>query len=369
MVTYPILYGTASTGKTKVWSIAVDDLPAESQIIIHHGEENGKQQQTIRRIKAGKNVGRSNETTVSEQARLEAESFWKKKQDKGYTRNRGSVGRPTKAVSTSLLPMLALKYEDRKHKLVWPVYVQPKLNGVRCLIQRTGNTITFHSRGNKRFTTLAHLEQDCLAVMEDGGILDGELYHHGEVTFQELISLIKNGKNTDADKVRKYVQFHNYDVISDKPFSYRQSCLRSHGAIKSVPTMVALNETEVMMIHQKFVKQEYEGSMVRSGGAEPYVFQYRSTSLLKLKPFQDMECEIVGAKEGVGKDVGKATFRCRMPSGEEFDVRCKGADEVRQEQWRNRTQYVGKHLTVQYQYLSDDGIPIFPVGLAVRDYE
>jgi DNA ligase-1 len=83
----------------------------------------------------------------------------------------------------------------------------------------------------------------------------------------------------------------------------------------------------------------------------------------------DAEFEIVGCDEGSGKDEGKAIFVCKIKNGKTFSVRCKGADEVRQEQWKNRKAYIGKELTVRYQTLSDDGIPIFPVGIIVRDYE
>ena len=69
------------------------------------------------------------------------------------------------------------------------------------------------------------------------------------------------------------------------------------------------------------------------------------------------------------KSEGQATFTCKIQNGSVFDVRCKGTDEQRREQWTNRQDYVGKMLTVKYQCLSDAGIPVFPVGITVRDYE
>jgi len=371
--TYPMLYGRASHGTIKVWSIAVEDHANESHIIITHGIENGKQQTTIRKVKAGKNIGRSNETTVAEQARLEAESFWNKKQDKGYAPNRHSLvdtGSARRKVMTRL-PMLALKYQDRCNDLVFPVYVQPKLNGVRCLMERRGDEILFHSRGGKQFTTLDHIKADALKVMKDGDILDGELYCHQKISFQELVSLIKNDKNKEqnAKMLQEYVKFYNYDICIDAPFHERAKRLVSYVHIVKVTTWLAKTEDEIMACHETFMNQGYEGTMVRSGGHEPYRFQYRSPTLLKLKDFLDDDFEIIGAKEGVGKDEGKATFRCITKDKKEFEVRCKGTDEERREQWTNHKKYLGKKLTVKFQYLSDDGIPIFPVGIAIRDYE
>ena len=62
-------------------------------------------------------------------------------------------------------------------------------------------------------------------------------------------------------------------------------------------------------------------------------------------------------------------FVCKTSDGSKFNVRCKGTDESRREQWKNRKSYVGQMLTVRFQNYSDDGIPVFPVGITVRDYE
>lgn len=368
--TYPTLYGQSTHGAVKVWNIRVESEDrgdhAPAVIIITHGQEHGKQQQTKRRVTAGKNLGRANATTPWTQALAEAEAFWTKKQDKGYSTTKSAAAR---VWQETRLPMLALKYDDRSHDVVWPAFVQPKLNGVRCLMERVGDDIVFHSRGNKQFSTLDHLKADALAVLQDGEMLDGELYSHGGVTFQELCSLIKNEKKSDPVRVAQHIQFWNYDRCESVPFVKRASRLVEHGSIKRVPTFRVRDEAEMREYHAQFMQDGYEGTMVRSGGDEPYKFQYRSASLLKVKDFVDDEFEIVGAEEGVGKSAGQATFICKTKQGQTFGCRCKGTDELRQEQWTNRASYVGQMLTVKYQTLSDDGVPIFPVGITVRDYE
>ena len=363
--TLPTLYGHTTAAAIKVWNCRIEDHGTESHIIITHGLENGKQQETTRRVKEGKNIGRANATTPWTQAVAEAEAFAAKKIDKGYNPTKGAVA---KQQQETRLPMLALKYEDRAHDIIWPAFVQPKLNGVRCLMERRGNEIIFHSRGNKQFSTLTHLKVDALAVLQDGDILDGELYNHGDITFQELVGLIKR-ESGDPARVAKYVKFWNYDRCENAPFVVRASRLIEHGSIKRVPTYRVRDNDEMRQRHAEFMRDGYEGTMVRSGGAEAYRFQYRSPSLLKVKDFIDDEFEIIGANEGVGKSEGQATFTCKIKNGSAFDVRCKGTDEQRREQWTNRQDYVGKMLTVKYQCLSDAGIPVFPVGITVRDYE
>jgi DNA ligase-1 len=132
----------------------------------------------------------------------------------------------------------------------------------------------------------------------------------------------------------------------------------------------------MLKFHEGFTKQKYEGTMVRSGGNEEYKYQHRDKQLQKYKDFEDAEFEIIGAEQGTGKDEGQAILICVTPQGiggrtgiGDFGVRCEGENAIRREQWENRKDYVGKELTVRYQVLSDEFIPIFPVGIAVRDYE
>jgi len=366
--TFPTLYDLARTGKTKIWNISAKSFSnlTECHVVITHGEEGGKQQETVRRVLEGKNIGKANETSPFEQAKLEAASLWTKKKDKGYVPNR-----PTSAdvkATTSRLPMLAQKFKERKHNIVWPAYVQPKLNGARCIVERTKTGFLFHSRGSKLFVTLAHLEKDLAKVMEVGELRDGEIYNHDMLTMQEVMSFLKNASDPNPD-LAKYIDFWNYDVPENAPFKKRMLKIRGCGQVREVPTYKVQNEAEVMKYHAQFVQDGFEGTIIRSGGDEPYVFQYRSTSLQKYKDFIDEEFEIVGAEEGVGKAEGQATFQCKTKDGQVFGARCKGPNRIREEQWVNRNAYIGCQLTVRYQNLSDDGVPVFPVGIVVRDYE
>jgi DNA ligase-1 len=100
--------------------------------------------------------------------------------------------------------------------------------------------------------------------------------------------------------------------------------------------------------------------------ASQYLFKHRSTSLLKVKSFEDAEFKIIGGKEGQGREVGMVVFKCETSNGTEFDVRPRGTAEERSLMWDNLNSYIGKPLTVKYQGLTDDGKPRFPVGLHIR---
>ena len=188
------------------------------------------------------------------------------------------------------------------------------------------------------------------------------------MSLQQIVSLVKNETPDDPNAV-KQVQFWNYDRVENLSFRKRYAKIVSRGAIREVPTMKIANEAELFQYHQQFVETGFEGTMVRSGGDEPYRMKHRSPTLLKYKDFVDDEFEIVGTTEGKGKAEGQAVITCKTKDGKEFSVRCKGTDAYRKEQWKNRKALVGQKLTVQYQNLSDSGTPLFPVGIVVRSYE
>jgi DNA ligase-1 len=120
--------------------------------------------------------------------------------------------------------------------------------------------------------------------------------------------------------------------------------------------------------HAEMVRAEYEGTIIRNAEGL-YRCDYRSADLQKYKDFIDEEFEIIGGKEGIGKDEGAVTFICLTEEGKPFDCRPRGTYEQRQEWWKKLGSLLGKKLTVRYQTRSDDNIPIFPVGIAIRDYE
>jgi len=95
----------------------------------------------------------------------------------------------------------------------------------------------------------------------------------------------------------------------------------------------------------------------------------RSADLQKVKTFLDGEYRIVDYTEGTGNEKGCVIWVCETPDGRQFRVRPRGTQEERKVLFRNGDDYIGKMLTVRYQELTDDGVPRFPVGIAIRDYE
>ena len=100
-----------------------------------------------------------------------------------------------------------------------------------------------------------------------------------------------------------------------------------------------------------------------------YAIGKRSANLQKVKTFLDGEYPIVGFTQGTGGETGCVIWECQTPDGQTFRVRPRGTQEDRKVLFQNGSDYIGQQLTVRYQELTDDGVPRFPVGIAIRDYE
>lgn len=371
--TWPILYGEASTGKTKQWQISVFDDADGAIIVCKHGYCDGQMQENHKVITSGKNIGKSNETTPYEQACSDAQSKWQKKKDELYY----ELGEKPEASAGSniVLPMLAHKYKDRGHDIEFPCFVQPKLNGVRCIYQHG----KFISRKGKEYGAINHMANDLKAISSKVPMPDGEIFHRG-LTFQEITSAVKKYKE-NSEKLEYWI----YDQVSGDDFSernrklhraFQDNCaymmadgLLHRGCLVYVPTEVVNNEDELMSKHAEFTLAGYEGTIIRNMQGKYLTGLTRSKDLQKYKDFQDAEFKIVGGKSATGVEDGCVVFRCEIEPGKEFDVRPQGTREQRREWFDNLDRIIGKDLTVRFQNYSDDGVPIFPVGITIRDYE
>ena len=301
------------------------------------------------------NVGRANQRNSQQQADFEFDAIIKKQMDKGFHRE----GEKSKTLP---MPMLAHKFKDNKSKVEFPVFVQPKLNGMRMLFDGDMGW----SRGNKEIIpeVIQHLKFDT-----DGFILDGELMLPGNQLLQESMTAIKKFR----PELSPTLIYHVYDVVdSDLPYAKRYQlivdiCRNAPKNVKIVQTELVKNEDDIMKYHKKFVKDGFEGTMVRFPEF-PYEIGKRSYSLLKLKDFTDDEYRIVDIIDGDGSDRGLAIFQLDNGNGQVFNCRPEGSQENRAELYKERKKLINKYMTVRFFELSKDNIPIFPVGVGIREW-
>tara|TARA_R110000824_G_scaffold9604_1_gene42764 strand:+ start:469 stop:1299 length:831 start_codon:yes stop_codon:yes gene_type:complete len=273
-------------------------------------------------------------------------------------------------------PMLAYKVDQKPIDWTNKVFVQPKLDGVRCIFTKDGA----YSRNNKEFKNLAHIKYDLEDFFKKypDTVLDGELYNHDlKHDFEKIISLVRKQKPTDEDRseASKLVQYHVYDVITELNPTYetRYSMLANTLPIAKSMTLikntVVENLNEAKMLHDIHLAQGYEGSMLRTNG---FYEQKRSYNLQKFKDFSDTEAFIVGYEAGKGKFeglIGKFLmcdddgneFGCPIGKGYNFTDRKYILDNIHE--------YVGKRATFTYFQRTKAGSYRHPLFKTLINYE
>lgn len=377
---FPVLYHKSSKGDIRSWQVWTEG----ADIVTEHGQYGGKLQ-ISRKTAIGKNVGKANETSPSIQAQLECEAMYKHKLSRKYSLS------IVECEDRKMLPMLAHSFEKKKHKVQYPVYVQPKLDGVRCLAHVIGfnddgtSIVQLLTRAGKQWD-IPHLALEIAELLPQGDmVLDGEIYIHGK-TFQEIVKLVKKARPESKD-----LEYHIYDVPvviddvfddnghhtderSEEPFADRLgSLLQVAGEIehnqlshlKVVTTVQVGSEEEVYATQSEMLEAGYEGAIVRTPTGV-YKFGYRSPDLLKVKTFLDDEYKIVGYHSGIGKFSTCVIWECVTKTGQPFNCVPQGTYEERQELLQNGDSHVGELLKVKFFELTDDGLPRFPVGIGFR---
>lgn len=367
-----MLYTKDKSGKVRYWSVSVDEEEGQVFVTKRFGQEGGKETVTRTEIKAGKNIGKKNETTKVQQAHLEAKSLSKKQMDAGYVEDRESL-----EARVLILPMLANKWEDKAHYISEPFYVQPKLDGVRMLVGKHEGKILMLSRTGKHVKHMEHISNEVGSLLNEGDFLDGESYNH-EITFEEITGMCRTSLDSSAaSKDLHKIQLHVFDFFNlkklDETFEERFKKVqkffkKSFQNVKLVPTNLVKDRSSIPLVHEEYIKSGYEGVMMRDRKGK-YALAERSNHLLKYKSFQTDEYKVVDAEEARGRDIGTVVWVCETSEGQRFSVRPRGTVDQRRNWLVNKDTYLGKMLTVQFQNLTPDGIPRFPVGLSFRDYE
>jgi len=332
------------------------------------GFENGVKTKSAWTECFSKNVGKTNETSDVEQARKEAEALHRKKLELGFFEDINDIDS-----STLFKPMLAVDYNDYKDKVEYPVYVQPKLDGIRCIVRKDG----MWSRNGKSIISAPHIFESIKHLFDEDPnlIIDGELYiHSNQNDFNTICSLVKKTKPTEEDLVEsaRLIEYWVYDVPShDSSFDHRKvSIYKFHGIdkVKIVSTSRVNDEEQLKEQYGMFMSQGYEGLMIRiiKGKYE----NKRSKNLLKYKEFHDSEYTILEVHEGKGRLQGKVgQMLFKNEDGKEFHSTVNGTEEYLTELWEQKEQLVGQQATIKYFELTVDNVPRFPKVISIRNYE
>ena len=278
-------------------------------------------------------------------------------------------------------PMLAYKVDKKPVDWSEKVYMQPKLDGVRCVIKLgDNNEVQAFSRTGKPWLNIAHITNSLhyFFTQHPDIILDGELYNHDlRDDFNKIISLVRKTKPmpSDRDEASKLVQFHCYDYIEtalNMPYSYRKDQLATSDmysyCVKHVYT-TRITQDQANIQHQANLDEGYEGSILRLD--KPYQCK-RSYNLQKFKDFHDTEATIVGYVDGKGKRTGTlGKFLMQDDDGVKFGCPPgKGYNyKMLADMLTNIHNYIGKRATFTYFERTKAGSYRHPLFKTLRNYE
>lgn len=373
----PLLQASTSTGKAKYWQGHVSTDGTGYFTYTTYCQSIGKNTNNIQSaddLKAlegsgiskittsalvtivGKNIGRSNETTPKDQAIFEINSTFKTQKDKGYC----EIGESPE--DSLVLPMLAYPLGDKIHTIEFPLTVQPKFDGVRCL----SNGDKMWSRRGKEFDKkiVGHL----FGVKCGDYVVDGELILPEGYPLQDTVSAVKKYRELSTKLL-----YRIYDVIApDLCYTERYKICKqivedtNNPQVVLAPSHTIETQEEIYPLHEQFVKEGWEGTMLRLHGVG-YKIGQRTNQLLKLKDFLEEEFKVVDVIDGKGKFVGAAIFLLETPEGRIFETSPVGTMEYRRELYQKKNSLIGTHWTVRFQAYTKDNIPQF--GRAINQRE
>ena len=284
-------------------------------------------------------------------------------------------------------PMLAYPVSKKPVDYSKPVFVQPKLDGVRCVIQANQVNhfsrpieyeVKAYSRTGKEWKNINHILEQLKPFFAKYPfvILDGELYNHDlRDNFEKIISLVRKTKPTAEDRLDalNLTQFHCYDIIDETlPFEQRnefisQALMLQGDSIYFLDTVMVFDEDEAQSIHRSNLKKGYEGSILRTN--DTYACK-RSHNLRKFKDFHDAEANITGWVEGKGKRKGTiGKFTAIDVDENEFGMPVMGKFKDLQDNFEEMKTWIGEVATFTYFERTKANSYRHPLFKALRNYE
>jgi DNA ligase-1 len=290
-------------------------------------------------------------------------------------------------------PMLAYPVNGKPVNYEDKIFVQPKLDGVRCVIQYenrplknvddlsgklTENVVVAYSRTGKEWKNIDHILEQLQPFFKRFPhiILDGELYNHDlRDNFEKIISLVRKQKPTAEDRLDalNLTQFHCYDIIDETlPFDQRcefisESLMLMGNSIHTLDTIMVFDEEDAQSVHRSNLKKGYEGSILRTN--DKYACK-RSHNLRKFKDFHDAEANITGWVEGKGKRKGTiGKFTAIDVDENEFGMPVMGKFKDLQDNFEEMKTWIGEVATFTYFERTKANSYRHPLFKALRNYE
>lgn len=351
-------------------------------IYTEYGQINGKitiTEPTI--ITEGKNIGRSNETSIFTQSLIHMRNLYLKKIKTGYSLKLSNI------TTENIFPMALQVYDKNKKHINYPCYIQPKLDGIRLIGKIENSEVKLMSRRLNEFIGFDFIKDEIKLLLENEPniILDGELYNH-DLSLQQISGIVRNEDDSYSEKLK--LKFYIFDCVdlehNSLTFSDRYEKLKELFRHKTFNYLIL---TDTIKIHnekisdkyyKEYIENGFEGIVYKNLDAKYEYSSYkeiRSYQFLKRKKGYDAEYPIIGFERGIhGKDADAIIFIMSTDDGHTFKsvpndtlINRKKMYKLALENFDNL--YKNKLATIKFDEYSKIGIPLRAKFIAIRDYE
>lgn len=272
----------------------------------------------------------------------------------------------------------------------YPVRVEPKLDGLRCIAIKRSGRVTFFTRNGTELDSMPKIKEALEAAKFDNVVLDGE----GMAADWNESSSVMMSK-TQKDDSNLYYNVFDAMPLADWeaqecsiPYSERSKLVHevvlacvdftqnATPRVRQVPHIMAQNEEQLKAYFARCMDDGYEGVMLKTLDT-PYKFK-RSDNILKLKPCVTYEGVIVAhyeGRRGTKREGQFGGFEVVLPNGIVTRVGGGFNDAMRADiQLNGPDSYLGKIVEMEAQPdpltsdgLTKDGKARFPVFTRFRD--
>lgn len=361
MIKHPRLYTRDSIGNVRVWYMEQDN----GRYRTVSGLMDGELVTSEWTVAKPKNIGRSNETNAEEQASAEVASRYKKQRKLAYFDDPNKIDE-----ARFVEPMLAKIYKDYKDDIdlsegEW--LLQCKFNGMRCIATKNG----LFTRKGEKYLSCPHIAEALRPFFESHpqAVLDGELFNNQyRQSLNEISKLVRKTVKITSDDIkrsRELVHYYIYDgygfgLDKERPYHERKqwidaNVIGNYTHVAKVEDYHLKGSEDLDRHYESLVDEGHEGAILRRRDMK-YEHK-RSKNLLKVKPEDDDEGEILDIIEGEGNWSGTGKVIRLRWKGREFDATFKGTQVEATLFLKDRAKWVGKKVTFLYNGLTGLGTP------------
>lgn len=368
------LFKVDASGSIRQWTIEQN----VSEVIVTHGLADGQKITNVYEAQP-KNIGRSNETTAIEQAKLEIQSLIDKQLRLGYYKSIDDAKKYADKFKAMKLHKAVEEDEDNSGNLLFTkyfndlpdeVFAQIKYNGVWCAIENISGELVFLSRGNTTYDYMneSNIAKELIKVLPEGVKIIGEIYNH-DYHESQVAGTVKRSTNFDENSLAMLnsFKFVVYDVYFDSntlnKWSYEAHMDYAKNLVRNLKQVfviksLKISKYRVLEILEGVKAAGMEGLVIRNPNCK-YQPGKRSTDVLKVKSFDTQDYKIFDVTLS---PKGVTIFHLVDPNDEniKFTATINADVEVQGSFYQKRDYYIGQMASVRYAEMTINGKPKFP---------